>query len=70
MTTTAYDDQFAPEPDPVFEARAEFIRWVEQVLDTACVDDVLDKADTIRRVTLAHLHLRDTKADSDGDDGA
>jgi hypothetical protein len=74
VTTTAHEDQYAPEPvsgDPVFETRADFYRWRLDTLGkrrtTAGKMSVFAR---IRRVTLAHLHLRDTNADSDGDDGA
>jgi hypothetical protein len=72
MTTTAHEDQYAPEPvsgDPVFPSRATLIAWVEEELRAARgIDAVafLATLDRIRRITLAHLHLRDTKADSDG----
>lgn len=64
MTTTAYDDQFAPEPvsgDPVFETRAELEAWVSAMSfarrrTTAGKMSVFAR---IRRVTLAHLHLRE-----------
>jgi hypothetical protein len=83
MTSTAHEDQYAPEPvsDPVFETQAELEAWAKGVRyranrkmestkpsERAIIAASRDAR--IRRVTLAHLHLRDTKADSDGDDGA
>jgi hypothetical protein len=60
MTT---EDQFAPEPDPVFETRAELEAWARH-LDggfTARNPTKRQRAqiNRIRRVTLAHLHLRE-----------
>ena len=70
MTTTAHEDQYAPEPvsgDPVFETRAEFYAWTAQTVREATTPTkMIDALDRIRRVTIAHLHLRDAKADSDG----
>jgi hypothetical protein len=65
LMTTAHEDQYAPEPDPVFATRAELEAWA---VDTAhwanCTPGQtmrarLDALDCIRRVTLAHLHLRE-----------
>lgn len=74
MTTTAHEDQYAPEPvsgDPVFESRAELEAWVAHEKKWYLRGHYRRYSEArIRRVTLAHLHLRDTKADSDGDDGA
>ena len=67
MTT---EDQYAPEPDPVFETRAELEVWAKGVryragkaMEQALPFDrqiIAAARDTrIRRVTLAHLHLRE-----------
>jgi hypothetical protein len=70
MTTTAHDDQYAPEPDPVFETRAELEAWAVGEARYAANRQMMETRDehrkrqtsalhTIRRVTLAHLHLKD-----------
>jgi hypothetical protein len=58
MTT---EGQYAPEPDPVFETRAELEMWALNIARDAKRDPAKQLAtlDRIRRVTLAHLHLRE-----------
>lgn len=60
-TTTAHEDQYAPEPDPVFETRTELEAWVSAMsfVRRRTTAGKKSAADRIRRVTLAHLHLRE-----------
>jgi hypothetical protein len=72
----ALADHLLTSDNPTFTTRAELEAWAVEMAHWAnCTPGQtmrarLDALDLIRRVTLAHLHLRDTKADSDGDDGA
>ena len=60
MTTTAHEDQYAPEPDPVFQTQADFYRWRLDTLGKRRTDaGKMSVFARIRRVTLAHLHLRE-----------
>lgn len=60
MTSTACDDQFAPEPDPVFESEAAFYAWTAQTIREATTPaKMITALDRVRRVKLAHLHLRE-----------
>jgi hypothetical protein len=76
VTTTAHEDQYAPEPvsgDPVFKSRAELEAWAKDMAGVVAVSVAFAKSgepehadhiwssalDQVRRVTLAHLHLRE-----------
>jgi len=60
VTTTAHDDQYAPEPDPVFETRAELANWAVNLAHGVKTHaEALPIIEIINRVTLAHLHLRE-----------